>query len=152
MTKQTQRIIIIAIFAIIVLVNIPSIIGEQLYNSLISNIPLISTVSSIFDFISLYQLTKSNMTNNTQILKLISLVVSFFITLLTKEKVDYIFCSYDEKDITIKFNKIISSIIIYFFYALLINVLIIDTLFKPITYSFENKLDSIVNQMNQIGK
>lgn len=153
MKKQTQRIIFIIIIIIIILVNIPSIIGEQIYNSLINNLPIVNSISTIFDFISLYQLTKSNLTETGQFLKLISLLASFVVTLLTEEKLSYIFCPLTKnEEERMKIDKIIFGTIIYFAYALIINIIILDSLFKPFIYSINDKMNFIKNSLDEIGK
>lgn len=153
--------IVIIIFAIIALLyyifGIPNTVEGQFIASTISNIPILGSILTAIDGFSLLHILSSNLTITKNVFKLLSVVASLFITLLTMEKMSFVenwidLLSDDDAEFK-KYATFIVGFFVYLFYAIILNVIFLDKIILPIfnyTIKAGNKISHITNELNNL--
>ncbi|MFT8352377.1 hypothetical protein [Clostridium saccharoperbutylacetonicum] len=142
----------VVIFILVVLINIPLTIGGQAINSIINNLPIIGKALSVFDIISLFMITSSNVLDFNYLYKILphifSLIITVYVFLYT-DKVNRFIDDDDlfedkEKNIV----KFLLAVIVYFVLAIIINVFFLNfilSIISMIEKSFEKLMKCLIH-------
>lgn len=156
--RHYYLIVSIVILILVILINIPLTIEGQAINSIVNNIPIVGKALSVFDIISLFMTTNSNISDFNYLYKILphifSLIITVYVFLYTDKANRFIddddFFEDKEKNIV----KFLIAVIVYFVLAIIINVFflnIILSIISMIEKSFE-KINEMFNTLNEISK